>query len=822
MAKRDDSKKPKISKSKNAPKSVEFNLDGNVDKSVIVVGDKATVNYYAAVSANTKQNDPDFWNLKHPYPMPPNFTGRIEERALLTQWLDGDSENRLFILRALGGFGKSALAWQWLTHDVNPKTWKKVIFWSFYEGDASFEHFVEETLKYLNREVPQGKRDQVEALLRAMQSEVILLIVDGFERALRAYNSMNAAYQGDEEPKLDDNQLDCTDLNAEIFLKSICSLPKIQSKALMTTRLTPRAVKPRGEFMLGCREVELTAMQKEDAVAFFHKQGIQGNRVEIESACDPYGYHPLSLRLLAGRIVKDFQNPGDISVAQKLKMDGDIIQQKHHVLEVSYSSLPEQEKKLLGTIACFRSPVEYQTLQSIAENKDALEIDLNDLIERGILYRMYKYQNTISPVTILDLHPIVRSYAYNRLTVPVRTGTHKKLISYFESIIDTGKIKKTEDLSPVIELYHHTIRANEINKAYELFRDRLHDVLYYQLGAYQINIELLEPLLLEASKNLPTLHESHRAWIFAALGNAYSMSGHPLLALPLFERQVSMRQKMENKRSLATGLGNIAYMAQIQIGKLINAEKNLQHSIDLCRELRYEYREVTGLIELSNVLSYLGKWRQAKEALELAWKVNNNPRIDKGNHNELIWINKAHRLYLLGRDKALPVEEDETIIKCANRALKHAQKTAKVFQPYVRDFIIIHWLLGAGYRINNKFVLAEENLSKALNLCRQINAVDHEADILLDLARLRYAQGDFKDALEKATEALVITERSGYVLQGADVNLFLAQYALEQEKDNAKAKVYAEEAKKLATCDGPPYYYKVAYEEAEAMLEKLK
>ena len=54
------------------------------------------------------------------------------------------------------------------------------------------------------------------------------------------------------------------------------------------------------------------------------------------------------------------------------------------------------------------------------------------------------------------------------------------------------------------------------------------------------------------------------------------------------------------------------------------------------------------------------------------------------------------------------------------------------------------------------------------------------------------------------------------------MNLFLAQYALEQEKDKAKAKEYAESALKLATCDGPPYYYKVAYEEAVAMLERLK
>ena len=96
--------------------------------------------------------------------------------------------------------------------------------------------------------------------------------------------------------------------------------------------------------------------------------------------------------------------------------------------------------------------------------------------------------------------------------------------------------------------------------------------------------------------------------------------------------------------------------------------------------------------------------------------------------------------------------------------------------------------------------------------------------------RLRYAshksggtsQDDLKEALEKASEALVITERSGYVLQGADVNLFLAQYALEQEKDKVKAKEYAESALKLAYCDGPPYYYKVAYEEAVKMLERLK
>ncbi|MGE5375936.1 MAG: hypothetical protein ACM3XO_12840, partial [Bacteroidota bacterium] len=223
--------------------------------------------------------------------------------------------------------------------------WTRLVWWSFYEGDASFEHFVAETLKYLNRKAPESRREQVEELLKALQDQKVLLVMDGFERALRGYSSMGAAYQGDSELPSPpgggvESGSDCVNIDAEYFLKSICSLPGLKSKVLMTTRLAPRALKPHGEFMLGCCEEELTAMQKADAVEFFHKQKIKGTHAEIEAACEPYGYHPLSLRLLAGRILKDFDNPADIVVAQRLKIDGDIVQQKHHVLEVSYNSLP--------------------------------------------------------------------------------------------------------------------------------------------------------------------------------------------------------------------------------------------------------------------------------------------------------------------------------------------------------------------------------------------------------------------------------------------------------------------------------------------------
>ena len=52
------------------------------------------------------------------YPEPPNFTGRKQERQMLTDWLLEDREHPLLSLVAIGGMGKSPLAWRWLQEDV--------------------------------------------------------------------------------------------------------------------------------------------------------------------------------------------------------------------------------------------------------------------------------------------------------------------------------------------------------------------------------------------------------------------------------------------------------------------------------------------------------------------------------------------------------------------------------------------------------------------------------------------------------------------------------------------------------------------------------
>jgi len=766
----------------------------------------------------------DEWRLAHSYPMPPNFTGRLAERQMLSKWLNGDSDHPLLALRALGGFGKSALAWHWLLHDVDPARYPRVVWWGFYD-EREFDSFLRETLIYLGVD-PRGlgPRQQADKLLRLLHQPGTLLILDGFERALRAYSSMMAAYQGDDpaEQASRATQHDCVSPIAEHFLQGLATLPGIRGKVLMTTRLLPRILQAHGiELLQGCCEKELTQMQPPDAVAFFRAQGIRGSRAEIERACAPYGYHPLSLRLLAGLIGSDPQQPGDVRAARRLDVSGDLKQRRHHVLQQACNSLTPARQQLLSRFACFRGAVSYEPLAALADAGGGdpagrpydFDADLRDLVARGLLHRDHQTHR-------YDLHPIVRGYAYDRLGSVEREAAHGQLRDYFAAVPPPERVQTLDDLASVIELYHHTVRAGQYDEARRLFRDRIVRPTYFQFGAYQLQIELLRALFPDGEDRLPRLKNvSAQASTLNDLALVYSLSGQPRRAVALFEGYIAISEKRRDKVNVAIGLGNLANRHR-ELGTLRAAEANLRRRIALGREIEDEFNEAIGHQALGRLLAYRGLWDEAKEELAAALEM-----FEKQGHVQtqgVTWAYRALCALLLARTQPQPQPPIPNIqypIPAARRALELADETARVRIPVPRDYVRAHWLLGAAHRANG-------DLTEALTRCRSINLVEFEADILLDLAWLRRDQarrGEWPfaaEALRLAKEALTITERSDYVLQGADVHLFLAQMARE-DGNEAKALAHARRARQLATCDGPPdHIYKVAYDEAGALLEK--
>ncbi len=848
MAKKDSSPRSKNVKPETTPQNMDLNIGRDVNADNVIIGNNNVIHYYAA--DGEKRELRTGWFFGHRYGDLDTFTGRAVEMDMLNTWLNNDKDN-LLMIRALGGFGKSALAWKWFNR-VDREKWQTAVWWSFYEKESGFESFLSETLIHLGMEVKQSARQQVNDLLEALHETNILIVLDGFERLLRQYSRMDAALQSDDEDAdIDPSQRDCSSPLTETFLRGL-SGAGMKSKVLMTTRLCPRALESAdGKLLKGCRDETLSAFSPEDAVTYFHNEGIAATRAEIVAVCSPYGYHPLSLSLLVGLINEDHAHRGDIEAVKNLEIFENVRARRHHVLERAYQSLAPERRDLLSRISCFRGSMEYAVLKKVFPSPN-LDKALLDLRKRGLLQYAGESQR-------YDMHPIVRHYAYDHFTDEKRRKeAHVQLAMHFvDAMPVTNKnVKTLDDLAPVIELYHHMVRAGNLDEARKLFRDRLQKAIYYQFGAYQLQLELLRALFLDGEDKPPRLKdESAQAWTLNELANAYSLSGQPRHAVPLFLMSNEPDEKSGNKKGVAIGLGNVAD-DQLKIGALSAAERNLRHRIDLCREIADERSEAIGHQNLGRVLSYSGAWQEAEQELDLSFNFDTKQNDYQG--LSLDWAYRALRFLLMARSNPQsPIENLKSAVHCAQRALELADEMTRTQYSVPRDYVRAYWLLGAAYRANNELTLAEENLSKALNLCRQINMVDHEANILLDLARLYYAYGSryvprktrgttrpsaeaeeyFKNALEKASEALVITERSGYVLQGADVNLFLAELAMAGYNlhpstgsgqrvtsglsDKEAARFHANEALKLATCDGPPYYYKVAYDEAERFLENL-
>ena len=422
------------------------------------------------------------WFFGHRYGDLAAFTGRADELKMLDEWVANDHE-ALLMIRALGGFGKSALAWAWFNR-VDREKWPTAIWWSFYE--SGFESFLTDVLTHLGIETDErSSRQQVNDLLDAMQSTNILIVLDGFERLLRQYGRMAQPLQRDDErADIDRSPRDCASPLTETFLRGLFGR-KMPSKVLMTTRLTPRVLESAdGKLLKGCRDESLPTFSPDDAVAYFHKEGIAATRAEIIAVCSAYGYHPLSLSMLAGLILNDIENPVNILVAQELRIDNALKQRLPPIFRF----------KLTGEFEKFTNA---QLNDMISEISKRLDIDSSQVevlsVSRGSVQVTLELPEDAA-LRLFDLYlkgdPIVANLFIQKIEFSV---TEKPIQSQRNTISENANIGKilsaenqqmsTSDISVFISYSHDSPQ----HEAYVLaFSDRLRaDGINAMIDQYQ-------------------------------------------------------------------------------------------------------------------------------------------------------------------------------------------------------------------------------------------------------------------------------------------------------------------------------------------------
>ncbi|MCP5108839.1 MAG: DUF4062 domain-containing protein [bacterium] len=769
--------------------------------------------------------------IAHPYPLPDHFTGRVTEMDMLSKWIYNDKEP-LLVMEAIGGMGKSALSWVWLQQDILGRSVELdgIFWWSFY--DTPFEYFLHQLTSYI-----VGQKDDDGSMLpsdltklqAALHNGRFLLVLDGFERELRGYSGMSAMYAQERkfhgsvviESAWDKHQRETIHPRAARFLKHLTS---VKSKTLIITRLMPTSL----DGLSGVKHVLLEGLSPKDAVRFFRDEGITGRRRELEQAGKVYDYHPLMLKLLTSAIKR--------SRTKSIKgaFNHNLINQQEpqKILGRAFNLLSKNEHHVATRISVFRGVFNFDAAIALLPNleKEQLWEIMLELQSLGFLFYSEKEDS-------YTIHPIMCSFLYHKLEDKIET--HNLAVRYYDTLPKVEKIISLEDLNPMIELYHHMIKAENFDVALELLYERIYNPTYYQFSAYYLIIELMRELFPGGEDQLPNLEkEEDQAWTLNALANAYSLTGQCSKAASLYLQQIILQEENEEKGNLAIGLAALASVCQLPNARFSTSVVHLRKSIALCREIENDSQEAIGHQELAFVLINQGNTINKKEfkpsgydmntaedelnrAIDIFKKYDTHYRSVLPSYFAFSAVLQTRLARVLIGKVEYATEQSLEALTQVRKALELAIETVDKEYPHPRDFIRGYWLLGESLiqywfstgivqiesfevrfydeyfqnvveslllKTGNQLVVAERCLNEALLRCRRVNLVEFEPGVLLALVRLEWAKltgckdTDISKYLEsiqeRIKEAYEIARRSGYNLKLADIHLFCAEVLL--------------------------------------------
>ncbi|MBV1856322.1 DUF4062 domain-containing protein [Catellatospora tritici] len=317
---------------------------------------------------------PPAFHAVPPYVGSAPFTGRGTHLARLDDW--GGSADPVLVVEAIGGTGKSALTWEWASNraggaidDLAGRLW-----WSFYEGSASMGRFLREVLAYTTgapladiRRLPRA--DLAAQAVAALRARPYLLVLDGFERLLRAYHRLDPSKVRDDEA--DTTKRSMIDTQAEDLLRNLTAVGP--SKILISTRLMPDALTRFGRPIPGVRHIQLPGLTEADTATLLGRLGVRGSRAALSGFFRRLDNHPLLIGIVAG-LVRDYRPEpggfdrwlGDTTAGGALGLpDLDLTQRRTHILAAALADLAPGSKRLLDWLSVLAGSVEWTTLEAI-------------------------------------------------------------------------------------------------------------------------------------------------------------------------------------------------------------------------------------------------------------------------------------------------------------------------------------------------------------------------------------------------------------------------------------------------------------------------
>lgn len=749
------------------------------------------------------------------------FFGRDDELANLDAWLDdGESYGaaRVVVLRALGGMGKSALAWHWSQTNVPRRGplagYEGVFWWSFYTRGSDIRAFAQAALTFMGvagDDLPDGLGPRLELLAGLSQDHGAVFILDGFERELRRYarrdapddETAAARQSGAARPD------DCLDPETDRFLACVATIPGA-SRWLMTTRVTPATLND----LTGVREVELGGLSRQATRALFKEQEIEVSNAALDDAERRFGGHGLTLSIAARTLkrkgVRDLdqvaQEHGGFSAfwatqIGRIPAVAALEEEAAHrlrVLDEAIDALSNPARDVLQSFTFVEQSPSVAMLELLNSHLPASAIPkaLEELRAHGLLARP---EDTF----VYELHPVVREAADRRTS---GKGLERAIDAFEE--LDTGRVyKNLASAQPAIDLFLALARAERLDAAYHIYRSRLQD-LFIAEGASSRWSELVgrlcttdgAPLLKDVDDQISLLDELYSA--LQAAGRQADAARTTRHLAPLIDEARDATSQVIARANLVA--------ASISAGRLADAvryaDDRSQGLADPAWRLYYDVLKATLAALLGNADAGITDERSLiGRAADLG-----TPR------QETIAAIHIASLAWRTRDPALMGDVDATVSKCAPMtrapwliAISELQKLRRSSLHAAKHSATeIAALVDAARELQARFA--------ALDVGRWVDLVG----VVVAMFEARLGREEARRAASDLDGIATGFERSGDVISTIETLLDAAEaWHLAGDRDAARAD--AMRARQLAYCDGPPHTAKLLEDRTDAVLARL-
>jgi MinD-like ATPase involved in chromosome partitioning or flagellar assembly len=738
-----------------------------------------------------------------PYIGSHGFVGRQAELDLLSDWAQPAESHAVLLLESIGGGGKSMLAWEWVSRYAHRTRtdWAGRFWYSFYERGAVMADFCRHALAYMTSRSLDSLRKQKTPeltlnLLESLRSQPWLIVLDGLERVLAAYNRADATE--DDATRDRDPGSTIRPEDGDLLRALAAAGP---SRVLITSRLMPRALlSASGQPIPGVHRIPLSGLRPTDAEALLRSCGVTGSSQAMQDyVSTQFDGNPLVIGVVAGLINDYLTDRGHFdawvaspdSVRQIDLGSLNLTQRRHHILGAAFDALPDTSKDLLSMLAMLSDSIDYSTLTALSSPMVAardLATIVRDLERRGLVQYDSQGQR-------YGLHPVVRGIVAGRLDQQERERYGQQVIDHFARTSHKAyeEAETLDDLRSGIHVVRTLIQMERYQEAAQTYVHDLRIALFFNLENPSSALALLRPLFPLDWSSLPIgVDERLGAMLSFDAAIALDFVGDTEASHAVFSTALQADMKAHNWRSVASEL---TWFSAHLVGenRLADAGRVLSLLIGLVSANNDDCSLFAALLERYSYCGRIGEWEQA----QLNWNMLDSMGRD--------WPRWSYR----------PGDAEYRFAQCqfwSGDLEEHHLVVAEHLASENRNHSALrhlHWLRGMWRLEQGNWHAARESLAEAVRMSRERGSPDYEAEAGLTLARFHL--GELAASVPEA-EQLALVREPAHRIVGA---LWLAI------GDVVQARTHALAAYRWACADGEPYVDRYDLKQTVRLLDQL-